>query len=488
MARNTVLNKRTRLGRFIMILMLLSVSMLLLPATVVAQTEQPNFLLKWGSYGTGDGYFQYPYGITVDSAGNVYVADSANNRIQKFTSDGNFITKWSHYFQYPYDVAIDASGNVYVASRYNNLIQKFKPDLTFDKWWSCYDPVAIDVDSSGNVYVAEYQSSLIKKFTSNGVFIKAWGGYGSGNGKFTNPSGIAIDASDNVYVSDDYNNNRIQKFTSEGVFVAKWGGTGTGNGKFRRPRGVAVDSEGFVYVADMWNHRIQKFTNEGGFVTKWGSQGTGDGYFQYPYGITVYGSSKIYVADTGNNRIQVFTYNQPPVADAGADQTVIVGTQVNLDGSGSYDPDVDPLTYSWSLYAQPDGSTAILSEADTMTPSLTTDIPGDYVIELVVNDGEEDSDPDSVTITAITTQDATQSVIEQVEGLVGGTLNKGQGNSLIVKLEAAIRQMDSGNTDVAINQLQAFIGEINALISAGILSQEEAQPLIDAVNEIITAL
>ena len=91
--------------------------------------------------------------------------------------------------------------------------------------------------------------------------------------------------------------------------------------------------------------------------------------------------------------------NTPPVADAGEDQTVTTGESVMLDGSGSSDADGDDLSYSWTLTA-PDGSTAELVDADTAMPSFTTDVDGDYVVELTVNDGQADTEPVSVTVTA----------------------------------------------------------------------------------------
>ena len=91
--------------------------------------------------------------------------------------------------------------------------------------------------------------------------------------------------------------------------------------------------------------------------------------------------------------------NRPPVADAGADQTVAVGQTVTLDGSDSVDYDGDQLSYNWSFVTIPDGSGAVLSDPLVVQPTFTADLPGDYVVRLIVNDGAYDSAPDTVTIT-----------------------------------------------------------------------------------------
>ncbi|MFH1961832.1 MAG: right-handed parallel beta-helix repeat-containing protein [bacterium] len=196
-------------------------------APVVAQASVKMYIMetKWGSNGSGDGQFSGPHGVAVDTSGNVFVADSNNNRIQKFDSDGTFITKWGSsgsgdgQFSYPCGVAVDTSGNVFVADYSNNRIQKFTPD---------------------------------------GKFITKWGSNGSGAGQFSYPRTIAVDTSGNVFVAD-CGNNRIQKFAPDGTLITKWGSYGSGNGQFDYPKGVAVDTSGNVFVADTDNHRIQKF-------------------------------------------------------------------------------------------------------------------------------------------------------------------------------------------------------------------------------------
>jgi len=267
-------------------------------------------------------YFNRPNGLAVGSGGYVYVADSYNHRIQKLTSDGQFVTKWGTYgsgdgqFDDPSGIAIDGSGNVYVVERGNGRIQKFKSNGEFVAKWGSYgigdgefdSPTAIAIDSSGSVYVADTYNHRIQKFTSDGQFVTTWGSNGSGDGQFSWPNGVAVDSSGNVYVADT-NNNRIQKFTSNGQFLTKWGSSGNGDGEFGSPCGIAVGSGGYVYVADSGNGRIQKFTSTGQFVTNWGSSGSGDGQFNCALGITVDSSDNVYVTDICDNRIQKFTSN-----------------------------------------------------------------------------------------------------------------------------------------------------------------------------------
>lgn len=279
------------------------------------------FVTNWGTYGTANGQFISPSAITLDPTGNVYVADTDNNRIQKFTADGVFVTAWGSsgsdagQFTQPLGIAADQAGNIYVVDAGNNRIQKFNASGTFVTSWGAYgngdgqlnNPYSIATDSAGNVYVADTGNGRIQKFDSGGTFVLAWGLEGSATGQFIQPSGIAVDPGGNVYVADT-NNQRIQKFTSGGVFVSAWGSEGLDNGKFSYPRGITTDSVGNVYVADTGNSRIQKFAPSEAFVTAWSSWGSGTGQFKGPAAITVLNTAGyVYVADTDNNRIQEFT-------------------------------------------------------------------------------------------------------------------------------------------------------------------------------------
>src|SRR5439155_829360 len=182
------------------------------------------FLTAWGLPGSGDGEFNNPYGIAVDASGDVFVADTLNNRIQKFTGAGTFLTKWG----------MSGSG-----------------DGEFNA------PFGIGVEASGDSFVADNVNSRIQKFTGAGMFLTKWGIPGSGDGEFVAPRGVAVDASGNIFAVDN-GNSRIQKFTGTGTLLTKWGMDGTGDGQFKSPFGVAVDVHGNVLVADTLNTRIQK--------------------------------------------------------------------------------------------------------------------------------------------------------------------------------------------------------------------------------------
>jgi streptogramin lyase len=143
-----------------------------------------NFITMWGSSGINNGQFSDPWRVAVDSFGNVYVADRGNNRVQKFDCNGNFITKWGSfgsnagqfkgYFNYPIGIAVDKWDNVYVADTGNNRVQKFDCNGNFITMWGSTGrgngqfvlPGDVAVDSMGIVYVADTGNDRIQKFAN----------------------------------------------------------------------------------------------------------------------------------------------------------------------------------------------------------------------------------------------------------------------------------------------------------------------------------
>jgi hypothetical protein len=189
------------------------------------------FLTKWGAVGTNPGQFTAPQGIAIDSSDNVYVADTGNNRVQEFDSSGTFIRAFGSA----------GTGDGQLAT-----------------------PSAVAISSDGNVYVADSGNSRIQEFDSSRSFIRKWGSVGTGDGQFgptTTPSlDLAIGSSDNVVVVDP-TNNRVEKFRPIGTFITKWGTLGIGNGQFTTPAGVAISASDSVFVVDrgLINGRVEVF-------------------------------------------------------------------------------------------------------------------------------------------------------------------------------------------------------------------------------------
>jgi hypothetical protein len=351
---------RSYLGRFrvglaaaVVAVVLATAGGLAFPA--LAASGDVSTLAGSGTNGFADGpgstaQFAYPFGVAADGSGNVYVADTDNNRIRKIDSLGVVSTLAgtgtagfadgpgaTAQFKYPYGVGVDGSGNVYVADTHNQRIRKIDslgivstlagtgitgfadgPGATAQFKY----PHGVVVDGSGNVFVADTINQRIRKIDSLGVVSTLAGtgiaGFAEGPGataQFDYPQGLAFDGSSNLYVADSYN-NRIRKIDSFGVAstLAGSGMMGFADGpsataQFSNPYGVAMDGSGNIYAVD--KNRIRKIDSLGVVSTLAGSDtsGTADGsgaaaQFYYPHGLAVNGSGFVYVADTNNFRIR----------------------------------------------------------------------------------------------------------------------------------------------------------------------------------------
>ncbi|NTU71000.1 MAG: hypothetical protein HGB10_04165 [Coriobacteriia bacterium] len=288
---------------------------LALPVAAFGAPGMPH-LRTWGSNGTGYGEFSSPWGLRIDPAGGVWVADLSNNRVQRFTANGTFVASYgtpgsgAGEFSGPSDVAFDSYGNFYVVDMYNNRVQKFSNDGGYLSSWGGYGssaglmmyPAAIAIDSSDNVYVVDTNNARVQKFDSSGNYLGEWGGFGAGNGQFTVPSGIAINAQNVIYVSDRAG-NRIQKFNTSGTFLGKWGTSGAADGQFNGAWSVTLDQSGAVYVSDTYNYRLQKFTANGVFVMK---TINGAGGLDTPVGIAATPAGNVLTTDVTDSDVKEF--------------------------------------------------------------------------------------------------------------------------------------------------------------------------------------
>jgi len=248
--------------------------------------------------------FFSPGAVACDASGNIYVADSNNDLIRKITPAG---------------VVSTMAGTVNVSGKTNAT----GTSASFS------NPAGIAIDASGNVYVGDAGNNLVRKITTGDVVSTLAGSSLNGNANgtgtaasFRAPSGVAVDASGNVYVAD-YNNSMIRKITAGGVVttIAGSGNIGTSDGtgtaaSFNTPSGIVIDASGNLYIADTGNSLIRKITSAGVVTTIAGSvgnpgftNGTGTAAtFTNPAGITIDASGNLYIADSGNNVIRKITF------------------------------------------------------------------------------------------------------------------------------------------------------------------------------------
>jgi uncharacterized protein (TIGR03663 family) len=320
----------------------------LLPAGTPSGSPNPNvdpnapaagiFDLKEG---TNRGEFTLPRGLARDTAGNFYVVDTSNQRVQKFDPTGKF-------------VSIIGNGRGSSDGQFNPLVLESGDARGTG-------PGGVAVDSAGNVYVADTWNHRVLKFGPAGNFLKSWGGFidlgdpaaandGAKDSKFYGPRGVAIGPGDTVYVTDT-GNKRVLIYNSDGTYL-KQISSGmsatrklpdypfTQPGELNEPIGIAVDAGGNVYVADTLNRRIQKFNASGASAGVWPVPGEnwGPGEFLEPFLALDADGSNLYVtAPTGK---KVLKFNTATGAVAGEKTTegaislqLPTGIEVTEDGT-----------------------------------------------------------------------------------------------------------------------------------------------------------
>ncbi len=280
-----------------------------------ARSLDASFLLSIGGKGDLPGQFNAPRSVSSDAKGNVYVLDTGNNRIQKFTSTGNLLTFIGGYgwdqgqFQLPVDIFVYNSLDIFVADYENNRIERYDKDLNWlasyysNRNWNTryqfYFPTAICLSLHGDFFIADSENDRIIKLNASFEPELSFGDYDWGQGVLREPSDIFITNEDVVYVTDS-EAAQVMVYDYFGNFIQALGAD-----VLSKPRGIYVDEIGHIFVADSDLHAVFVFDQVGTLVLQIGSRGNKYGAFTEPYDVSVT-RDLLFVADTGNNRVQVF--------------------------------------------------------------------------------------------------------------------------------------------------------------------------------------
>jgi len=199
-------------------------------------------------------------------------------------------------------VAVNSKGHIFLFQRTKPMLAEYDAKGNFVQ--SIGDglfthPHGLRIDADDNLWTTDDGSHLVLKLGPSGNVLLVLGRINTGaeaNWLFNKPADVAFAKNGDIYVADGYGNSRIVKFDRDGNYIKAWGKYGTGSGEFNLPHTVAVDNQGWVYVGDRENQRIQIFDSEGKFIQQWTDVG-------YPYGLVITPDQHVWMVDGGYDRI-----------------------------------------------------------------------------------------------------------------------------------------------------------------------------------------
>lgn len=250
----------------------------------------------------------------------LYVTDTNNKRVQVFDLGGNPIFKFGEegtgpgQFKFPYGISGDQQGQVYVADMYNGCISVHDSRGNFLRYFAEQDPKEKLIEAPGGLriyddklYVTDIQKSKAYVFSLDGKLLLEIGEPGTNPGQLRAPNAVTIDRDGNIYVVDS-GNQRVQVYDSTGKFIKILSGAADGqNGSiFVNPRGIGIDSRGVIYVVSNLTHYVYGFDKDGKQLFGFGGNGEENEQFSLPNGLFIDESDQVYITDTMNQRIAIF--------------------------------------------------------------------------------------------------------------------------------------------------------------------------------------
>jgi len=282
------------------------------PAT---DTLRLRLLAAFGEEGDRPGDLRHPQAVSLDAKGNVYVADTGNHRVQKFDSQGRFLTMvggfgWANeQFQRPMDVCADNGLDVFVADCENRRIARCDKELHWITSFSFPDaeeerlrlgfPLSVAISIHSDLYIVDGENKRILKLNSQRTPELSFGNYDWGEGVLAEPVSLYVSRDDRIYVSDRQA-GRISVYDYFGTFLYN-----RGEGLLKHPAGLCLDVGGVLWVVDSSLQQLFALDPNGRVLLQWGGPGNKLGAFQNPLDVAVR-QNRLYVVDSDNHRIQIF--------------------------------------------------------------------------------------------------------------------------------------------------------------------------------------
>ena len=288
--------------------------------------------LRIGGEGAGDGQFNLPRGIALAPDGSIYIADSGNNRIQHMSADGDFENSWGTFadlssgaaaggtFFEPWGVAVSPGGDfVYVADTWNHRVQKFTAQGRFIREWGVFGqgddpffmwgPRDVAVDGDGNVLVMDTGNKRVKVYDADGNFISQFGQFGFELGSFDEPVGLALDDErGRLYIADTWN-QRVQVLSyTDGIMQAidEWSIAGWYGQSLENKPYLSVGANGRVYISDPESGRVLVYEADGSFVNFWGGFDQSEVSIVIAQGIAADELGNVWLSDSQEHQILRF--------------------------------------------------------------------------------------------------------------------------------------------------------------------------------------
>jgi sugar lactone lactonase YvrE len=269
--------------------------------------------------GSAAGQLKSPEGIALTSGGNIWVTDTGNNRIEKFTPSGGLLNNLSGAgsepgkLSRPMGITVGPDGSIWVADTGNNRIERWSSTLVFmsaigSEGWEngkFVSPYGIDVDSTGTVWVGD-GTGRVQDFDETGTYLQTFGSAAGKSGLAA--GGVTVDNKGSIWVASPAM-HRAYHWMIPGfpVYSSSVGSSGSGNGQFKHLAGLASDgNKGHVWALDQELGRLQEFNEKGEWLRNAGTAGSGAGMLSSPSGLSANNLGNVWVADTGNNRIVEF--------------------------------------------------------------------------------------------------------------------------------------------------------------------------------------